>query len=96
MARMLTESTASSRVTVAGGRGRRLRPVVIPGNLVELQLAARPRLNCRRQLELLDSRGLAGRTAAGGGDRLGLRAAATSAARAAAVPDLISRDWPAA
>lgn len=43
---------------VAGGRGRQLRPVLIPGNLVELDLRARSesRLPFAR-LELLESRG---------------------------------------
>jgi DNA repair protein RecO (recombination protein O) len=43
---------------VAGGRGRRLRPVVIPGNLVELQLSARSDSQLPfAKLELLESRG---------------------------------------
>jgi DNA repair protein RecO (recombination protein O) len=43
---------------VAGARGRQLRPVLIPGNLVDAELAARPgnQLPTAR-LELLESRG---------------------------------------
>lgn len=39
--RVLTEEYGVVAGYVAGGRGRRLRPVVIPGNRVELQLSAR-------------------------------------------------------
>lgn len=43
---------------VAGGRGRHLRPVVIPGNLAELQLSARSDSQLPFvKLELLESRG---------------------------------------
>ena len=41
IARMLTEDHGVVAGYVAGGRGRQLRPVIIPGNLVELQLSAR-------------------------------------------------------
>jgi DNA repair protein RecO (recombination protein O) len=58
VARMLTEDYGVIAAYVAGGRGRQLRPVVIPGNLVELQLSARSdnQLPFAR-LELLESRG---------------------------------------
>jgi DNA repair protein RecO (recombination protein O) len=58
VARMLTEEHGVIAAYVAGGRGRRLRPVVIPGNLVELQLAARSETQLPfASLELLESRG---------------------------------------
>ena len=41
VARALTERFGVVAGYVAGGRGRRLRPVVIPGNAVDLQLSAR-------------------------------------------------------
>ena len=41
VARMLTADHGVVAGYVAGGRGRNLRPVVIPGNLVDLQLSAR-------------------------------------------------------
>lgn len=41
VARFLTEEFGLVAGYVAGGRGRSLRPVVIPGNLVDLQLSAR-------------------------------------------------------
>jgi DNA repair protein RecO (recombination protein O) len=41
IARALTEEYGVVAAYVAGGRGRRLRPVLIPGNLLDLQLAAR-------------------------------------------------------
>lgn len=58
VARMLTEEFGVVAGYVAGGRGRRLRPVVIPGNLVELQLSARSDSQLPfAKLELLESRG---------------------------------------
>ena len=58
VARMLTEDYGVIAAYVAGGRGRQLRPVVIPGNLVELQLSARSESQLPfARLELLESRG---------------------------------------
>ena len=58
IARMLTEQHGVVAGYVAGGRGRQLRPVVIPGNLVELQLSARSDSQLPfAKLELLESRG---------------------------------------
>jgi DNA repair protein RecO (recombination protein O) len=58
VARMLTEDHGVVAGYVAGGRGRRLRPVVIPGNLVELQLSARSDTQLPfATLELVESRG---------------------------------------
>ncbi len=58
VARMLTEEHGMIAGYVAGGRGRRLRPVVIPGNVVELQLSARSDSQLPfAKLELLESRG---------------------------------------
>lgn len=58
VARLLTEEAGVVAGYVAGGRGRRLRPVVIPGNLVEADLRARSdgQLPFAR-LELVESRG---------------------------------------
>ncbi|GAA0275911.1 hypothetical protein GCM10009127_15690 [Alteraurantiacibacter aestuarii] len=41
VARFLTEEYGLVAAYVAGGRGRQLRPVMIPGNLVEVQISAR-------------------------------------------------------
>ncbi len=58
VARLLTRDHGLIAAYVAGGRGRALRPVVIPGNLVELQLSARSDTQLPfARLELLDSRG---------------------------------------
>ena len=58
VARMLTEEFGVVAGYVAGGRGRQLRPVVIPGNLVELQLSARSDSQLPfARLELVESRG---------------------------------------
>jgi DNA repair protein RecO (recombination protein O) len=58
VARVLTEQHGVIAGYVAGGRGRRLRPVVIPGNRVELQLSARSDSQLPfAKLELLESRG---------------------------------------
>jgi DNA repair protein RecO (recombination protein O) len=58
VARMLTAEHGVVAGYVAGGRGRSLRPVVIPGNLVELQLSARSDSQLPfARLELLESRG---------------------------------------
>jgi len=58
VARMLTHEFGVVAGYVAGGRGRRLRPVVIPGNLVELQLSAHSDSQLPfAKLELLESRG---------------------------------------
>jgi DNA repair protein RecO (recombination protein O) len=58
VARMLTEEHGVVAGYVAGGRGRRLRPVVIPGNLVALDLSARSDSQLPfARLELVQSRG---------------------------------------
>src|SRR5688572_6051066 len=58
VARMLTADHGVVAGYVAGGRGRNLRPVVIPGNLVDLQLSARSDSQLPfAKLELLESRG---------------------------------------
>lgn len=58
VARVLTEAHGVVAGYVAGGRGRQLRPVVIPGNVVELQLSARSDSQLPfARLELVESRG---------------------------------------
>jgi DNA repair protein RecO (recombination protein O) len=58
VARLLTEEAGVVAGYVAGGRGRRLRPVVIPGNLVEVDLRARSDSQLPfARLELVESRG---------------------------------------
>src|SRR5690606_1434840 len=58
VARMLTGEFGVVAGYVPGGRGRLLRPVVIPGNRVELQLSARSDSQLPfAKLELLASRG---------------------------------------
>ena len=58
IARLLTEESGVVAAYVAGGRGRRLRPVVIPGNLVEAEIRARSDSQLPfARLELAQSRG---------------------------------------
>lgn len=58
VARLLTEEFGLVAGYVAGGRGRRLRPVTIPGNTVDLQLSARSDSQLPfATLELVASRG---------------------------------------
>jgi DNA repair protein RecO (recombination protein O) len=58
VARLLTEEAGVVAGYVAGGRGRRMRPVVIPGNRVEADLRARSDSQLPfARLELLESRG---------------------------------------
>lgn len=58
IARLLTADHGLVAGYVAGGRGRNLRPVVIPGNLVEAELRARSDSQLPfARLELLESRG---------------------------------------
>lgn len=58
IARMLTEEEGLVAGYVAGGRGRQLRPVVIPGNLVEAELRSKSDSQLPfAKLELLESRG---------------------------------------
>ena len=58
IARMLTEESGLVAGYVAGGRGRHLRPVVIPGNVVEVDLRARSESQLPfARLELVTSRG---------------------------------------
>jgi DNA repair protein RecO (recombination protein O) len=58
IARLLTAEFGMVAGYVAGGRGRRLRPVTIPGNLVDLQLSARSDSQLPfAKLELTASRG---------------------------------------
>jgi DNA repair protein RecO (recombination protein O) len=56
--RLLTEHHGLVAGYVAGGRGRQLRPVVIPGNLVEAELRSRSEGQLpSARLELVESRG---------------------------------------
>ena len=58
IARMLTEESGVVAAYVAGGRGRQLRPVVIPGNLVEAEIRAKSDSQLPfARLELAQSRG---------------------------------------
>lgn len=59
IARLLTHDQGLVGVYVAGGRGRHLRPLLIPGNLVAAEISVRPggQLPSAR-LELVQSRGL--------------------------------------
>ncbi|WP_170004456.1 DNA repair protein RecO [Pseudopontixanthobacter vadosimaris] len=58
IARMLTENHGMVAAYVAGGRGRQIRPVVIPGNLVAADLRARSDSQLPfARLELVRSRG---------------------------------------
>lgn len=58
IARMLTEEFGLVAGYVAGGRGRQLRPVVIPGNLVAAELRAKSDSQLPfARLELVSSRG---------------------------------------
>ncbi|MCZ8171492.1 MAG: recombination protein O N-terminal domain-containing protein [Brevundimonas sp.] len=56
--RLLTEDHGLVAAYVAGGRGRVLRPVLVPGNLVEAELRARPGSQLpSARVELVASRG---------------------------------------
>ena len=58
VARFLTEEFGVVAGYVAGGRGRTLRPVMIPGNAVDLQLSARSASQLPfAKVELTESRG---------------------------------------
>ncbi|WP_137679592.1 DNA repair protein RecO [Aurantiacibacter suaedae] len=58
IARLLTEDHGLVAAYVAGGRGRQLRPVVLPGNLVAAEISARSESQLPfARLELLSSRG---------------------------------------
>jgi DNA repair protein RecO (recombination protein O) len=58
VARLLTEEAGVVAGYVAGGRGRQLRPVVIPGNTVEADLRSRSDSQLPfAKLELVESRG---------------------------------------
>ncbi len=58
IARLLTEEFGLVAGYVAGGRGRQLRPVMIPGNLVALELRARNASQLPfARIELEESRG---------------------------------------
>ena len=58
IARMLTEESGVVAAYVAGGRGRQLRPVVIPGNLVQAEIRAKSDSQLPfARLELVQSRG---------------------------------------
>lgn len=58
VARVLTEEHGLIAGYVAGARGRNLRPVLIPGNLVQVELRARPGSQLPSlRLELVQSRG---------------------------------------
>ena len=58
IARMLTEKNGVVAAYVAGGRGRQLRPVVIPGNVVAAEVRAKSDSQLPfARLELVQSRG---------------------------------------
>src|SRR3569833_3354203 len=67
VARLLTEEAGVVAGYVAGGRGRQLRPVVIPGNLVEADIRGR---SARAAARAGPGAG-AGRPAGGGRARAG-------------------------
>lgn len=57
VARLFTEEAGVVAAYVAGGRGRRLRPVLLPGNRVAVELSARASSQLPfARLELLESR----------------------------------------
>ncbi len=58
IALLLTEQCGIVGAYVAGGRGRQLRPVLIPGNLVQAEIRSRSETQLPfARLELLESRG---------------------------------------
>jgi DNA repair protein RecO (recombination protein O) len=58
IARLLTEESGVVAAYVAGGRGRQLRPVVIPGNFVQAEIRAKSDSQLPfARLELVQSRG---------------------------------------
>ncbi|GGC10104.1 hypothetical protein GCM10011494_30960 [Novosphingobium endophyticum] len=58
IALLLTEHSGIVAAYVAGGRGRQLRPVLIPGNLVQAEVRSRSESQLPfARLELLESRG---------------------------------------
>ena len=58
IARMLTSQQGMVAAYIAGGRGRVLRPVVIPGNLVDMDLRSKSENQLPfAKLELIQSRG---------------------------------------
>ncbi|WP_324826994.1 DNA repair protein RecO [Qipengyuania zhejiangensis] len=58
IARLLTEQGGLVAAYVAGGRGRQLRPVMIPGNVVQAEIRARSDSQLPfARLELVSSRG---------------------------------------
>ncbi|MDG5747148.1 DNA repair protein RecO [Qipengyuania sp. XHP0207] len=58
IARLLTEQSGVVAAYVAGGRGRQLRPVVIPGNIVQAEVRAKSDTQLPfARLELVTSRG---------------------------------------
>lgn len=58
IALLLTEQCGMVAAYVAGGRGRQLRPVLIPGNLVQAEIRSRSEAQLPfARLELLESRG---------------------------------------
>ncbi|AIT81518.1 DNA repair protein RecO [Novosphingobium pentaromativorans] len=58
IARLLTQESGIVAAYVAGGRGRNLRPVVIPGNVVDAEIRARSESQLPyARLELVESRG---------------------------------------
>ncbi len=58
IARFLTAEYGVVAAYVAGGRGRQLRPVMIPGNVVDVQITARSESQLPfAKVELVDSRG---------------------------------------
>ena len=58
IARLMTQEAGVVAAYVAGGRGRRLRPVVIPGNLVAAEIRSRSASQLPfARLELVESRG---------------------------------------
>lgn len=56
--RLMSQDHGMIAAYVAGGRGRNLRPVLVPGNLVEVELRARPGSQLpSARVELVASRG---------------------------------------
>ncbi|MEM1196515.1 MAG: DNA repair protein RecO [Pseudomonadota bacterium] len=58
IARLLTQEFGLVAAYIAGGRGRRMRAVMIPGNRVDMELSARSHTQLPfARLELIESRG---------------------------------------
>ncbi len=93
--RLMTPDDGLQAAYVRGARGRRMRPVLVPGNLVQARLRSRTEEQlAHAEIELIHSRApLLSEPLAGRGDRLGDGADRRNIAGRSALSAICTMGW---